>query len=180
MDFLTNFYLKNYKYDLINKFFYLDTKNLPQIKHITLNFKCDKSELKHITSSLLAIELMTHQKAFLTTAKKPNIILKIRKGYPIGCKITLKKKKMIGFLIRIILKITPKLKNLKDLKLKKTLQNDMFSYEFHDAFIFSELKSNYYLFNTLPKLTINVMTTSKKKEELIYILQLIKINYFLK
>lgn len=177
MNFLLNYYLKTYKYDLINKFRYKNTKKLPKLKKIILNFECRTAELKKLTSALLAVELITNQKGVLITAKQPNIALKIRKGNPIGCKITLQKTRMFDFLTKIIVEITPKLKNFNGFKLNRELKKSMFSYELHDTFIFSELENNYYLFHTLPKLAITIITTSKKKDELLYILKLIKLFF---
>lgn len=177
MNFLLNFYLKTYKYDLVNKFFYTNTKRLPKIKQITLNFKCKTTELKTLTSALLATELIANKKGILTVTKKPNIILKTRKGNPVGCKITLKKNNMLNFLTKIIVEITPKLKKFDGFTLNRKLKKNMFSFELHDTFIFTELENNYYLFNTLPKLGISIVTTSKKKEELLYILQLMKLYF---
>lgn len=177
MNFLLNFYLKTYKYDLINKFCYQNTKKLPKFKKIVLNFECRTTDLKKLTSALLAFELIANQKGILTIAKQANIVLKIRKGDPIGCKITLQKNNMLYFLTKIIVEITPKLKNFTGFNLNKKLKTNVFSYELHDTFVFSELENNYYLFHTLPKFAITIITTSKKKDELLYILKLIKLFF---
>jgi large subunit ribosomal protein L5 len=177
MNFLLNFYLKTYKYDLINRFPYNHTKNLPKLKKIVLNFECKTTELKRLTSALLAVELITNQRGVLTTAKQSDIVLKIRKGNPTGCKITLQKNNMFHFLTKLIVEITPKLKNFNGFKVNRKLKKNMFSYELRDTFVFPELENNYYLFNNLPKLGMTIVTTSKKKEELLYMLRLIKLSF---
>jgi large subunit ribosomal protein L5 len=53
--------------------------------------------IKGLATSLLAIELITGQKGILTTTKHSNIFLKIRKGNPAGCKVTLRKENMFSF-----------------------------------------------------------------------------------
>ena len=58
---------------------------------------------------------------------------------------------------------------------KESIKKKMFSYELQNTFSFSELENNYYLFNSVPKLSITIVTTSNTKEELFYILQLIKV-----
>ena len=177
MNFLFDSYFKAYKYDLINKFFYKNTKKLPKFKKIVLNFNCKTTELKKLIFTLLALELITNQISTTTTAKKPNIILKIRKGNPIGCKVTLRKKTMFFFLTRIIIEIIPKLKNFQGLRIKKKSNKNMFNYELNNTFIFSELENNYYLFNNLPKLSITIVTNAKKKEEMLYSLKLIRLPF---
>ena len=91
MHFLDYFYTKTLKFDLINKFYYKELKNLPKLKKIVLNFNCRTTNLKTLATHLLALELITNQKSNLTISKRPNLLLKIRKGNPVGCKVILKK-----------------------------------------------------------------------------------------
>jgi large subunit ribosomal protein L5 len=171
MHFIEYFCLKTLKYDLVNKFFYNNTKELPKLKKIILNFGCKSTEIKHLASSLLALELITHQKGTLTTTKHSNIFLKIRKGNPAGCKITLKKNSMFHFLSRTLMELFPKIKDFNGLTLTRKIKKNIFSYELHDTFSFNELEEHYYLFNNLPKLDVTIVTNSKVKEELIFILK---------
>ena len=97
MNFLKKFYYKTLKYDLVNKFLYENTKIIPQIEKIILNFGCKTSDLKTLSTSTLALELITSQKGNLTRTRHNNILLKIRKGHPVGCKVTLRKKKSFEF-----------------------------------------------------------------------------------
>lgn len=174
MNFLEHFRSKTLKYDLANKFLYKTTKKIPKIKKIILNFGCKTSEVKKLASSLLALELITSKKGKLTTTTKPNIILKIRKGNPVGCKVTLQNKQMFMFLERIVTNILPNMKNFNGIILNKTLNPKAFSYELHDPFNFYELEEHYYLFNILPKLNITIVTTSTNKKELVFIFKSIQ------
>ena len=177
MNFIKKFYYKTLKYDLINKFLYENTKTLPRIKKITLNFGCKTSDLKTLSTSALALELITNQKSILTITKHNNILLKIRKGHPVGCKITLRKNKSFEFLTKMLIDIFPKLKNFDGLKTNKEIKNNTFSYELADTFSFQELEDNYYLFNNLLNLHVTIVTTSKKKEELQFIFNSIRIPF---
>ncbi len=67
MNFLTYFCKKTLNYELLNKFNYKNTKKLPKIKKIVLNFGCKTTDIKHLAASLLALELITCQKGKLTT-----------------------------------------------------------------------------------------------------------------
>lgn len=171
MHFLKYFYKKTLKYELINKFTYRNTKELPEIKKITLNFGCKTTNIKHLASSLLAIELITCQKGKFTITKYPNLVMKLRKGNPVGCKVELKNQKIYNFLEKILVEVFPKIKNFKGLKLKKKLKKNVLSYEFNDNFIFKTIEEHYYLFNTLPKLNITLLTTTKKTEEFNFIIK---------
>ena len=97
MNSLEYYYKTIIKYDLINKFSYSNIKKIPELKKIVLNFGCKSSEIKELATSLLALELIinTNTPIFLTKSKQPNVLLKIRKGAPVGCKVILKKKNYV-------------------------------------------------------------------------------------
>lgn len=168
---LENFYRKTLKYDLANKFVYNKTKELPKLKKIVINFGCKTTDIKDLAASLLALELITTQKGKLTFIKRSNIFLKIRKGSPVGCKVTLHKKQMFNFLEKLSVEIFPRLKNFNGFLLNRKLKKNTFSYELHDTLTFNELEEHYYLFNKLPNLNVTLVTESKTKKELIFILK---------
>jgi large subunit ribosomal protein L5 len=171
MHFLKHFYSKTLSYDLINKFFYNNTKKLPRLKKIILNFGGKTTEIKHLAASLLALELITNQKGALTTAKRPNIRLKIRKGNPTGCKVTLRRNYMFDFFFKTLADVFPKIKNFKEIHLTRKMKENIFSYEVHDTFSFPELEEHYYLFNNLPKLHITIVTSCDTKKEFLFLLK---------
>lgn len=174
MHFLNYFYNKNLKLDLLNKFNYINLKTLPQIKKVVLNFGCKTTELKALTINLLALELITRQRGVLTISKQPNLFLKIRKGQPTGCKISLRKKHALEFIAKKLNEVFPKIKNFHGLKLKKKAQKTDFSYVIKDALAFSELNEHYYLFNSLLSLDISIVTTAQTQKELLFLLESIQ------
>lgn len=183
MHFLEKFYFKTLKYDLINKFTYNNTNKLPKLKKVTLNFGSKTADAKQLASSLLAFELFANQKGILTTTKKPNILLKIRKGNPTGCKLTLQKHNLFNFFGKTIIEIFPKLKNFSGFNINRKLKKNAFSYELQDTFSFSELEDHYYLFSNLPKLDVIIVTTAKNKKELLFLLRSLQFplkNWFIK
>jgi len=171
MHFLAHFYKKNLNYELINKFIYKNTKKIPKLKKIILNFGCKTTDIKYLTASLLALELITSQKSKFTTTKYSNIVLKLRKGYPVGCKIELRNKKMYCFLEHLLVEVFPKIKNFYGLTCHKKLKKNTFSFKLNDNFVFKTIEEHYYLFNTLPKLDITVQTTAKKTIELNFVVK---------
>jgi large subunit ribosomal protein L5 len=171
MNFLNYFQTKTLKHDLLNKFCYKNINDLPKLKKIILNFGCKTNDMKQLATAVLALELITNQKGILTNSKKSNISLKIRKGNPVGCKITLRKKTMAKFLEKILLDIFPRIKNFNGLTASEYLKTNSFSYELHNTLGFSELEEHYYLFNNLPRLNITVVTKTSTKEELLFILK---------
>ena len=97
MNLLENYYKKVIRHDLINKFSYHDLGDIPELKKIILNFGCKSFVIKNIAASLSALELITAKQGTVTKAKRANILLKVRKGHPVGCIVVLTKIKMYHF-----------------------------------------------------------------------------------
>lgn len=178
---LTNYYTSIIKYDLINKFNYKTISQISKLKKIVLNFGCKSSDIIIISKSLLALELLTNQKGVITKAKNANILLKIRKGNPVGCKVVLSNKKMLNFLHKLITEIFPRTKIVNDIL--HCNNNDSISsifYKIRNVLIFSELEKNYYLFNNSAILQFTFLANTKTKTELIYLLNCLKIPFTIK
>lgn len=171
MHFLTKFYNKNLKYELINKFIYNKSSKVPELKKIILNFGCKTADLKQLSSSLLAIEFITNKKGRMTKTKKSNILFKIRKGNPTGCKIVLSKFNAYNFLSKLIVEIFPRLKNFSGFNSYKKIKKNAVSYDLHETFTFKELENHYYLFNNLSRLNITIVTNTKNQKEMLFLLK---------
>jgi large subunit ribosomal protein L5 len=171
MHLLEYFYFKTLKYDLANKFIYSNADRLPKLKKIVLNFGFKSVDIKQLSSGLLAFELIANQNGVITTTTKSNILLKIRKGDPTGCKLTLQKYNLFNFLKKVILEVFPKLKNFSGFIQTRKIKKNSFSFEMHDTFSFFDLEKHFYCFNNLPKLDITVITTAQDKKELLFILK---------
>lgn len=173
MHYLEYFNKKIIKYDLINKFLYSNTKKLPNIKKIILHFGCGNTKFKSLSSSLLALELITTKKSWLTTSKKSNVLVKIRKGNPVGCKVLLSNKLSYIFLTWFLNEIWPwilrlytkhqlKILNLRNKKKQKT---DYYYYRIDNPLVFYELEEHFYLFTELSRLDFFLVVSSKIKKK---------------
>lgn len=178
MYFLKHFNNKTLNYDLINKFCYDNTKKLPKLKKIILNFGGKTTEMRYLSASLLALELIANQKTTLTKAKRPNVRLKIRSGNPTGCKVTLRGDSMLNFFFKTLVDVFPRIKSFKGIKMSKKMKENIFSYEIDDTFSFPELETHYYLFNNLSKLHVTIVTNCKTKQELIFILKSVQFPFY--
>lgn len=169
------------KHDLINKFKYSNIKNIAKLKKIILNFGCNNSKFKSIASAFLFLELLSNNSVNITKTKKSNLVLKIRKGTPIGCSVTLTRTKMYKFLFKFLIEILPVLKNFKGIPyvLKKNSYNS-FSFYIKDLVLLKEFNTHFHLFNNLPPLNVTIITNTKNEQELIYLLQSFKIPLILK
>lgn len=171
MRFLEKFYNKTIKYELNNKFHYAKVESLPGLKKIILNFGCQTADMRRLSSSLLALEIIANQKGHMTKTNFSNILFKVRKGNPTGCKITLYKLQMFNFFTKLLFEILPTLKTFSGLILQKKIQKNAFSFKLYEMFTFNELENNYFIFNNLPVLNITITTNSKTKQELIFLLK---------
>ena len=156
-------------YDLVNKFSYKYIDKLPKIDSIIINLSLKKNDLKLLITYLAALKLITKQKGVITLAKKSNIILKIRQGTPIGCKLTLRKNKMFEFYLKLMNKSMLALE-------KKNVTQKVFSFQVKDIFKFKELESNYQFFNSLRVFNININTKSNCKNQNSFLLHSFKIT----
>ena len=176
--YLINYYYNNIvKYDLINKFYYKNIKQLPNILKIILNFNFKKQNIKNLMSSLIALELISSQKPIFTKSKISNITLKIRKGQPVGCKITLRKQNSNYFILKLINEFFYSKSNKQEtLKNIKTTNFSFISFQIKNSLIFPELETNYQIFKQLTKLNITIVCTSKTFSELTFLLKSYKIT----
>ena len=170
-------FLKNYsdniiKYDLINKFSYKRTIDIPKFEKIILSFSFKKYEFKSLIAALIALELLTFQNPTITKSKVSNISLKVRKGHPIGCKLTLRKNFLFNFFFKLLNEFL--LTNGKKVNVKKQ-KNKSFSFTVKNILIFNELERNYRFFKNLSNLNITFVTNSKNKNNLLFLLKSYKI-----
>lgn len=178
MHFLEKYYNNVLKQEYINKFIYNKNSDIPKLKKIILNFGCKTADIKQLSSSLLTFELIVNQKGKLSKTKRSNILFKIRKGNPTGCSVTLSKFNIFNFLAKLTIEIFPKLKNFSSFNNSKTLKYNTFSYKIKETFCFNELENHYYLFNDLPSLDVTIVTNSKTKNEMLFLLKTFKIPIY--
>lgn len=173
MHFLKYYNKKLIKHDLINKFKYKSNKDTPELKKITLNFGCKNFNIQKFATTMLALEIITTKKSTLTIAKNANLLLKIQKGHPAGCKVVLRKNEIYTFLTQLFLEILPKLKTFTGFKLKVKSSN--FSLKLlSNEISLQEFEEQYPLFASLPNLDINISTNAKNQKELMFLIKSLK------
>lgn len=117
--------IKKYFKNEITKKMMIDLKyssimQVPKIQKITLNmglgnFATDKKILNNALSDL---KLISGQKPIITKARKSIAGFKIRKGYPIGCKVTLRGNRMWSFFERLLYIAIPRIRDFRGLSIK--------------------------------------------------------------
>ena len=175
MFFIERYVHKIISYDLINTFFYKDLIKIPRLKKIILNFGYRKSNFKYLVSSLLALEFLTSKKGKITTSKRLNVFLKIKKGNPVGCKIILKKNTMYLFYLKLLTSIFSKTKQSQRSRFQRDLTTIKFvSFQIKNPLLFIELENQFQFFKNISRLDITFLTSSESQKELYFLLKSIK------
>ena len=112
---LYEFYKNQVTKDLMKQFGYKSVMEVPRIEKITLNMGvgeavADKKVMDFAVGDMLKI---AGQKPIVTNSKKSIAGFKIREGYPVGCKVTLRKSRMYEFLDRLISVAIPRVRDFR-------------------------------------------------------------------
>ena len=171
MNFLEQYNENIVKHDLCNKFRYKSLKNLPKLSKIVLSFGCKNLNIKQLIISFLALEIIGGKKGNFTQSKKSNILLKIRKGNLVGCKLIIEKKLIYHFFSKFITQIMPTLKMPGKIEVSNAKAA---SFQVSNLLIFSELEKNYYLFHELKNLNVVFLSNTGSTAEFTYLLNSFK------
>jgi large subunit ribosomal protein L5 len=151
--------------ELAKKFGYKSVMQVPRIEKITLNMGVgeaisDKKVLEHATNDLTAI---SGQKPITTVARKSVAGFKIREGYPIGTKVTLRGERMWEFLERLISISIPRIRDFRGLNPKSFDGRGNYSMGVREQIIFPEIE--YDKIDKIRGLDITITTSAKDNEE---------------
>jgi len=150
---------------LTEKFGYKTPMAVPKIVKITLNMGVgeavgDKKILDHAVADMTKI---SGQKPVVTTARKSIAGFKIRDGWPIGCKVTLRNERMYEFLDRLITVAIPRIRDFRGLSAKAFDGRGNYSMGVREQIIFPEIE--YDKIDKLRGLDITITTTAESDEE---------------
>ncbi|OOF39956.1 50S ribosomal protein L5 [Rodentibacter rarus] len=162
---LHDYYREQVVNELKNKFGYKSVMQVPRIEKITLNMGVgealtDKKLLDNAVADLTAI---SGQKPLVTKARKSVAGFKIRQGYPIGCKVTLRGERMWEFFERLITIAVPRIRDFRGLSAKSFDGRGNYSMGVREQIIFPEI--DYDKVDRVRGLDITITTTAKNDEE---------------
>ena len=162
---LHDFYKDTVVAELQKKFDYKSVMQVPRIEKITLNMGVgeaisDKKVLEHATNDLTAI---SGQKPVTTVARKSVAGFKIREGYPIGTKVTLRGERMWEFLERLIYISVPRIRDFRGLNPKSFDGRGNYSMGVKEQIIFPEI--DYDKIDKIRGMDITITTTANSNEE---------------
>lgn len=158
----------------------LDRKNrlsLPRLQKVVVNMGVGSaiSEKKHIEESVSSLSQITGQKPLITLARKSIAGFKLREGMPIGCKVTLRRRRMFEFVDRLISVALPRVRDFRGLNPKGFDGNGNYTMGLTEQLVFPELNPDKFL--RVQGMNISFVTSTKSNDEAKLLLDLIGLPY---
>ncbi|NOZ09815.1 MAG: 50S ribosomal protein L5 [Gammaproteobacteria bacterium] len=150
---------------LREQFSYTSTMQIPRISKITLNMGLGEAvaNKKIVDVAIKDMEKIAGQKAIVTYARKSIAGFKIRDGWPIGCKVTLRRDRMYEFLDRLVTIAIPRIRDFRGLPAKSFDGRGNYSMGLKEQIVFPEI--DYDKIDALRGMDITITTTAKSDEE---------------
>lgn len=150
---------------LTEQFAYTSSMAVPGITKITLNMGLgeavgDKKIVPAAQDNLMAI---AGQKPIVTYSRKSVAAFKVREGWPIGCKVTLRRERMYEFLERLVEIVIPRIRDFRGFSVKAFDGQGNYNLGIHEQIVFPEI--NYDKVDAIRGLDIAITTSAKTDKE---------------
>ena len=162
---LENYYKETVIPQMMKEFSYRNVMEVPKLVKIGLNMGVGEAvgNKKIMVNATNDMEAIAGQKALVTFAKKSVAGFKIRDGWPIGCKVTLRRNKMYEFFDRLVNVSIPRIRDFRGLSPKSFDGRGNYSMGIREQIIFPEIE--YDKIDTIRGMDITFVTTAKTDEE---------------
>ena len=158
-------YEKTVRPALMEQFGFTNVMRVPKITKVTLNMGVGEAiaDRKVMDSAVSDMTLISGQKPVVTNARKSEAGFKIREGWPIGCKVTLRRERMYDFLERLISIAIPRMRDFRGLNPRAFDGRGNFSMGVTEQIIFPEI--DYDKIDKIRGLNITITTTARSNDE---------------
>ncbi len=169
---LKNMYIQEVLPNIKKLFNYSNKMEVPRIISISLNMGLGdaKNNSKNLESAVDELTLISGQKPIITKAKKDISNFKIRKGWPVGCKVTLRSNYMYEFLDRLISIALPRTRDFRGLSFKSFDGRGNYNFGIKEQIIFTEI--DYDKIQSIKGLNVTVNTSAKTDNEAYHLLKM--------
>ncbi|MCS4504081.1 50S ribosomal protein L5 [wastewater metagenome] len=162
---LRELYQKEIAGSLTERFGYSNPMEVPRLEKVVINMGLgeairDKKVLESATEELAAL---TGQRPVVTNARKSVAGFKIREGWPIGCKVTLRRGRMYEFLDRFINIASPRVRDFRGFSPRAFDGRGNYNVGVREQLIFPEIE--YDKVDAIRGMDISIGTTAKTDEE---------------
>ena len=168
---LQNRYLNEVIPSLTKRFSYKNIMEVPKLTTISINMGVGDAKLnpKALESAVDELTMISGQKPVVTLSKKDISNFKVRKGFPVGCKVTMRGKRMYEFLERLIAVALPRTRDFRGLSFKSFDRRGNFNFGVKEQIIFTEI--NYDKIESIRGMDINITTTATSDDEAYWLLK---------
>ena len=158
---------------MIDHFEYSNKMEVPRLTHISINMGIGdgKDNPKKLESAIQELTLISGQKPVITKSRQDISNFKIRKGFPVGCKVTLRGNRMYDFMERLISIALPRTRDFRGLSFKSFDGRGNYSFGVKEQIIFTEI--NYDKIDSIRGMDVTFCTTAKTNDESYMLLKLI-------
>ncbi len=162
---LQEYYRNEVVKKLMDQFGYDSVMQVPRITKITVNMGVGEAvgDKKIIDNAVGDLVKITGQKPLVTKARKSVAGFKIREGWPVGCKVTLRRERMYEFLDRLISVAIPRIRDFRGLSAKGFDGRGSYNMGVREQIIFPEV--DYDKIDALRGMNITITTTANTDEE---------------
>ena len=157
---------------MMKQFGYSNLMEVPKITHVSINMGIGdgKDSPKKLESGLNELTLISGQKPVVTRSRKDISNFKIRKGFPVGCKVTIRGNRMYDFIERLISIALPRTRDFRGLSFKSFDGRGNFSFGIKEQIIFTEI--DYDKIDSIRGMDITFSTTASSDDESYWLLKL--------
>ena len=150
---------------LMKRFGYKNVMEVPKIEKIVVNMGVGEAvqNIKALESAMNDLALITGQKPSVRRAKRSEAGFKLRKGMPIGAKVTLRKDMMYDFLDRLISIALPRVRDFRGLSPRSFDGRGNYNFGLSEQVVFPEI--DYDKIDKIRGMNITIVTTAKSDEE---------------
>lgn len=166
-------YRKEIMPEMVKRFGYKNGMQVPRLKKVVINVGLGEAtqDIKFLEATQSELGMITGQKPVVTRAKKAIANFKIRRGSPIGCKVTLRRAMMYEFLDRLIAVAIPRIRDFRGLQPDSFDNNGNYSFGLSEQLIFPEVDVDKVVKSH--GMDITIVTTAKTREEAYELLRLV-------
>ncbi len=150
---------------------------VPRVSKITLNMGVGEAlvDRKLVNKAIDDMTLIAGQRAVMTRARKSVATFKVREGWPIGCKVTLRRDRMYEFLDRLVSVAIPRIRDFRGLNPKSFDGSGNFSMGVQEQIVFPEV--DYDHIDTIRGMDITITTTARNNEQGLALLEAFKFPF---
>ena len=150
---------------LMQRFGYKTVMQVPRIEKITLNMGVGEAvaDKKIMDNAVADMTKIAGQKPVVTKSRKSIAVFKIRTGYPVGCKVTLRGTRMYEFLDRLVTVAIPRIRDFRGIPARSFDGRGNFNFGVKEQIIFPEIE--YDKIDALRGMNITITTTARSNEE---------------